>query len=97
MTELTVQHEETGPRGAFFVMKDGVRVAEMTFSRTSPTLVMIDHTGVSDALKGQGAGRQLLNAFVAWARETNTKLIPVCTFAKAQFDKDPSIRDVLSQ
>jgi uncharacterized protein len=96
MTDLSIEREEKGQRGAFFLMREGTRIAEMTFSRVNPTLVMIDHTEVSAALKGQGVGRKLLDAFVAWARETHTKVIPVCPFAKAQFDKDPSIRDVLS-
>ncbi|MDP1825940.1 MAG: GNAT family N-acetyltransferase [Archangium sp.] len=96
MTELTVQRHEEGHRGAFFVERDGARIAELTFTRVNPSLVIIDHTEVSDALRGQGAGRRLLDAAVAWARETKTKFIPVCPYAKAQFDKDPSIRDVLS-
>jgi predicted GNAT family acetyltransferase len=96
-TSLEVKREEHGHRSSFFLEKDGARVAEMTMSRVNPTLVMIDHTEVSDTLRGQGAGRQLLDAAVAWARSTNAKFIPVCPFAKAQFDKDPSIRDVLSR
>lgn len=58
---------------------------------------MIDHTEVKDALKGQGAGRKLLDAAVAWARESETKIIPVCSYAKAQFDKDASLADILSK
>jgi predicted GNAT family acetyltransferase len=96
MSELTVQQEEKGHRGAFFLEKDGARVGEMTFSRTSPKLVMIDHTDVDDSLRGQGAGRKMLDAMIAWARKNDTKLLPVCPYAKAQFEKDPSIRDVLS-
>lgn len=96
-TQLEVKREEHGHRSSFFLEQDGKRVAEMTLSRVNPTLVMIDHTEVSDTLRGQGAGRQLLDAAVAWARETKTKFIPVCPFAKAQFDKDASIRDVVSQ
>lgn len=97
MTDLSIEHEEQGHRGAFFIVKDGARVGEMTFSRVNPKLVMIDHTEVKDALKGQGAGRKLLDAAVAWARKNETKIIPVCTYAKAQFDKDASIGDVLSK
>ena len=96
MTTLPVQRSETGHRGAFFLEEAGARLAEMTSSRVNPALVMIDHTEVSDALRGQGAGRRLLDALVAWARETQTKVIPVCPYAKAQFEKDPTIRDVLS-
>lgn len=96
MTDLPITREEHGQRGAFVVTREGARLAEMTYSRVNANLVMIDHTEVSDALRGQGAGRKLLDDAVAWARETNTRIIPVCPFARAQFDKDPSIRDVLS-
>jgi predicted GNAT family acetyltransferase len=96
MSDLTVQHDEAGHRGAFFLAKDGTRLAEMTYTRSNAALVIIDHTEVSDALRGQGAGRKLLDALVAWARQTKTKVIPVCPYAKAQFEKDASLRDVLS-
>ena len=56
---------------------------------------IIDHTDVDDSLRGEGVGRQLLNALVDWARSTGTKVLPLCPFAKAQFDKDPAIQDVL--
>lgn len=91
-----VQREESEHRGAFFLERGGARVAELTFARVSPTLVMIDHTEVSDSLRGQGAARRLLDAAVAWARETKTRLLPVCPYAKAQFQKDASIHDVLA-
>lgn len=95
MIEL-VEHEEQGHRGAFFIEKDGERVGQMTYTRANPSLIVIDHTEVSAVLKGQGAGRRLLDALVAWARETQTKVVPVCPFAKAQFEKDASLRDVRS-
>lgn len=91
----TVTHQEQDSKGAFYVQQGSLRLAEMTYSRTNATLIVIDHTEVDESLKGQGVGRQLLDALVAWARTTNTKVIALCPFAKAQFDKDPSIRDVL--
>ena len=68
----------------------------MTYSRSNASLISIDHTGVDPSLGGQGVARSLLNALVQWARATGTKVIPICTYAKAQFDKDTSIRDVLA-
>lgn len=93
---LDISHEEQGHRGAFYVVQDGKRVAEMTYSRTSPTLVIIDHTEVDKSLGGKGVGRRLLDTAVQWARDTGTKVMATCPFAKAQFDRDPSIRDVLA-
>ena len=93
--QYSIQHEEAASKGAFYIDKAGQRVAEMTYSRTNATMIIIDHTDVDDSLRGEGVGRQLLNALVDWARSTGTKVLPLCPFAKAQFDKDASIRDVL--
>ena len=93
--QYTTDHEEAASKGAFYIDKAGQRVAEMTYSRTNATMIIIDHTDVDDSLRGEGVGRQLLNALVDWARSTGTKVLPLCPFAKSQFDKDPAIRDVL--
>lgn len=91
-----IAHEEHGHRGAFYVEIEGKRVAWMSYSRTTESLVIIDHTVVSPELGGQGLGRRLLDAAVEWARATGTRVIATCPFASAQFAKDPSIRDVLA-
>lgn len=92
----SITHQESDHRGAFYIEQDGERLAEMTYSRANASLVIIDHTVVSERLSGQGVGRQLLDATVEWARATHTKVMATCPFARAQFDKDPSIRDVLA-
>jgi predicted GNAT family acetyltransferase len=94
--ELAIAHEEKGHRGAFYVEQDGKRLAQMTYSRASASLVIIDHTEVDKSLGGQGVGRKLLDAAVRWARETRTRIAATCPFAAAQFAKDASIRDVLA-
>jgi uncharacterized protein len=91
-----VAHEESGHRGAFYIEQDGKRLAELTYSRANSSLVIIDHTEVSPGLRGEGVGRQLLDAAVEWARATNTKFTATCPFASAQFEKDPSLRDVVA-
>lgn len=93
--EYSIEHEDEGAKGAFFVQNDGRRLAEMTYSRTNAALIIIDHTEVDASLGGQGVGRKLLNALVGWVRSEGIKVVPLCPFAKAQFEKDASIRDVL--
>jgi predicted GNAT family acetyltransferase len=93
--EYSIEHEDDGAKGAFFLQNDGRRLAEMTYSRTNPSLIIIDHTDVDASLGGQGVGRKLLQALVGWVRSAGIKVIPLCPFAKAQFEKDASIRDVL--
>lgn len=94
-TELPVSREENGHRASVFIEKDGKRIAEMTFSRVNDKKWIIDHTEVDDSLRGQGAGRKLLDFAVDFARKNEVKYLPLCPFAKAQFEKDSSIRDVL--
>lgn len=94
--EHAIEHEESGARGAFHILQDGRRVGEMTYSRTNPSLVVVDHTYVDPSLRGQGVAQHLQDALVAWARETGNKVVPVCSYVKAQFSRDSSTRDVLA-
>ena len=95
MSNLTVEQQQRPDGGAFVLLDGGKQLGEMHYKRNDAALVTIDHTLVDDSLRGQGAGRKLLDAAVAWARESKTKVIATCKYAKAQFDKDDSIRDVL--
>jgi uncharacterized protein len=91
-----IEHHDNGSHGAFYIERNGQRIAEMTFSRTHPSRVIVDHTYVDPSLRGHGVARQLQDAMVAWARATDTKVVPACSYVKVQFDRDPSIRDVLA-
>ena len=93
--DLQIRQEEAHGRGAFFVDINGERVALQTYRRVDANHVVIDHTQVDDSLRGRGVARRLLDASVAWARTTGTRMAATCPYAKAQFDKDPTIRDVL--
>jgi predicted GNAT family acetyltransferase len=92
--DLEVRHSEDQGRGAFFIERDGARLAEQTYRRVDDRHVVIVHTGVEPSLQGQGVARRLLDATVAWARATGTHLDATCPYTKAQVAKDPSIRDV---
>ncbi len=92
--ELRIEHTEEGTSGAFYIEREGMRLAEMVYSRSGPKQIIIAHTEVHERLQGHGVARKLLNELVAWARETNTRVLATCPYASAQFAKDPSIRDV---
>ena len=93
---IEVRYAASPPRGAFVIERDGRRLAEMTYVRAGATRVLIDHTSVDDALRGEGAGMLLLEAAVAWARGEGLKVIAVCPFAKAMFERNASLQDVLA-
>jgi predicted GNAT family acetyltransferase len=58
-------------------------------------LIILDHTEVHDALRGRGVGQVLVLRAVEDARKEGFKIIPLCPFAKAQFERHPEWRDVV--
>jgi len=84
---MLIQQKQDGTKGSFYVKENDIVLAEMTYSMTGTTLMIIDHTEVSDELRGQNVGYQLVHAAVEYARVNHIKILPLCTFAKSVFDK----------
>lgn len=95
MADLIVEKESGPTKGRFFIRHEGAE-AELTFSITSPTLVIADHTGVPDDFRGMGAGLKLVEALVADARANGYKVMPLCPFVNATRKKHPEWADVFS-
>jgi predicted GNAT family acetyltransferase len=85
----------TGTGGAYQVRIRG-HLAEMTFSRASDKLIIIDHTAVPDDLRGERVGNMLLEKAIDDARTQGFKIFALCPFAAAQFRRHAEYRDVLS-
>lgn len=91
--EIRISEEQT--KGAARAVEDGKTAGEMTYSKAADKFIIIDHTEVDPAYKGKGIGKELLTKIVEMAREKNIKIMPLCPFAKAMFDKTPEMSDVL--
>lgn len=72
----------------------GKRVAEVVFVPTGDHLSIIEHTDVDESLKGQGVGKQLVARVVEKMRKQHRKIIPLCPFAKHEFDTTPEYADI---
>ena len=94
--EYQIQHSEDGHRGRFFISLEGVDVAEMTYVWSGDSRFIIDHTEVSDVLRGTGAGKRLVAAGAAYAREKGVKILPLCPFAKKVMEGDAAYADVMA-
>jgi uncharacterized protein len=92
---MEVEQKDNGIKGAFYIALEGVIVAEMTYVWVGKEKIIIDHTEVDEILKGKGAGKQMINKAVAFARDNSLKIIPLCPFAKSVFDKEIAFRDVI--
>ncbi|HEY0651780.1 MAG TPA: GNAT family N-acetyltransferase [Chryseosolibacter sp.] len=92
---MDIKHDQTDSKGVFFIGEKNKPLAEMTYSKAGAETIIIDHTQVSDELKGKGAGKQLVTAAVDYARQNGIKIIPLCPFARSVFEKVTEFRDVL--
>lgn len=92
---MDIRKETTASGGRYVASLEG-HEAEMTFSRTSPQLIIIDHTAVPDALRGKGVGQALAQYAVTDARANGWKVFPLCPFFKAQTERHPEWADVIS-
>lgn len=86
-----------GGKGRYVVRGPDGAEAEMTFTSIGTHQIIIDHTGVPDAFRGQGVGQRLVTRAVEEARAADKKIIPLCPFAAAQFRRHPEWADVLKQ
>ncbi len=93
MTEIT--RETTGSKGRYVIRLNGEE-AELTYSVTTPTLVIADHTLVPDAFRGTGAGLALVTRLVKDARAEGFRIMPLCPFVNAMRKKHPEWADAFS-
>jgi predicted GNAT family acetyltransferase len=92
---IEVKQNNDEKHGSFEAVIDGNRAGLMTYTWAGEDRFIIDHTEVEDAYNGQGVGKEMLIKAVEFARENNKKIIPLCPFAKATFQKNEDLRDVL--
>ncbi|MDR7125892.1 GNAT family N-acetyltransferase [Pseudotabrizicola sp. 4114] len=94
-TDPSFRREDHGAKGRYVLTQDGAE-AEITFSVTTPTLIIADHTGVPDALRGTGAGAALVEYMVGDVRARGIKIVPLCPFVNAQRRKHPEWADAFA-
>jgi uncharacterized protein len=93
--KFEIEREEGDSKGRYLIRGLNEAVAQMTFSKIGKSQIIIDHTEVPDAFRGQGAGLALVGRAVEDARTAGKTIIPLCPFAAAQFRRHPEWSDVL--
>ncbi|MBB4185934.1 GNAT family N-acetyltransferase [Sinorhizobium terangae] len=91
---MEIVDEEINSKGRYSATVEGY-TGEMTYSRSSPTLIIIDHTLVPDELRGKGVGQALAKHAVEEARKGGWKIIPLCPFMRAQAMRHQEWQDVI--
>lgn len=91
---MEFQLQELGTNKFAFVGEQaGERLAEITWAQQGEVMVM-DHTFVSDKLRGQGVAKKLLDHAADYARENHYKMEAVCSYVVGAFEKSDAYNDV---
>jgi uncharacterized protein len=91
---MQIQHQDNGTQGIFYGELNGQQVAELTYVWRGTDHIIIDHTQVSNALKGKGVGKELVVNAVEFARAKGIKIVPACSFARRVLEEGSEYRDV---
>ncbi len=72
----------------------GAHVGEITFVRAGADKLIIDYTGVAEKYRNINVGLNLVRAVCNLARGQGRKVITICPFARAMFNRHPEFDDV---
>lgn len=92
---MDIRHNRQTGQGAFLAMENGHNVGELTYVYVKEKTIRIDHTLVHPSQRGKGLAHWLVEAAVAYARAEGLSIVPVCSFAVAEFKRHPEYTDVL--
>ncbi len=78
----------------YFNQPDGTLQAELLYKDVSDTVVNITKVFVDEALRGQGLGGKILEAFAKKLREDSKQAYPTCSYAVKWFRENEEYSDV---
>lgn len=90
--DITIQHDPDGQRFATSV--DG-HDAELIY-RLRDGRMVIEHTGVPEAIGGRGIAAQLVKAALDHARAAGWKVVPACSYSAVYVQRHPEYADLLA-
>ncbi|MEE0776852.1 MAG: GNAT family N-acetyltransferase [Bacillota bacterium] len=75
--------------GIYFYSEDDKILAEVTFPAINETTVDINHTYVSEEMRGKGVADQLLTMVTDYLRQNHLKAKLTCSYAVKWFGEHP--------
>ncbi|MBA3446351.1 MAG: N-acetyltransferase [Pseudaminobacter sp.] len=69
--------------------------AELTFVKSGPDHIIMDHTWVPPEYRGRGVAERLVVRAVTDARASGVKITPLCSFVAVEFRRHKNWADLL--
>jgi len=77
-----------------FVIAHPEGYAELTYKLES-SVMLITHTFVPTSLRGQGVAEALTRTALAWASQTDLRVIPQCSYVARFIERHPEFQPLL--
>lgn len=94
---INVQLHLSDGKGMFFIEKEGVKIALMTFRYSDNLHIIVDHTRVNDLYKNKGYAKLLLKHVINYAKEHQLIIIPVCSFVRHELSHNPEYKNIAKE
>ena len=88
---MQIHHDPASAR--FSARLDG-HEAELIYRRQDGRLV-IDHTGVPEAIGGRGVTGSLVRAALDYARTEGLRVVPLCSYSAEYIQRHPEYADLV--
>ena len=88
---LQIKHDPASGRFSTQVDAHG---AELRYRRLDGRL-LIDHTGVPQAIGGRGVAGELVRAALDYARAENLRVVPLCSYSAEYVRRHPGYADLV--
>jgi len=88
---LHIDHDPDSRR--FTTQVDG-HEAELIYRQQGARLI-IDHTGVPEAIGGRGIAGELVKAALDYARAEGLRVVPACSYSAAYVQRHPEYADLV--
>jgi predicted GNAT family acetyltransferase len=75
--------DRAGDAGRFTLSAEGRQRGHLSYTLPDAKTMNIDFVEVDRSLRGQGVGKQLVDAAVAWADANSRHVVPLCSYARA--------------
>ena len=83
-TDIQITRTDTDSKARYAARIDGVDgEGELTLSKVSASLIIADHTGVPDSMRGMGEAKALVERLVTDARAAGQRIVPLCPFVRS--------------
>jgi predicted GNAT family acetyltransferase len=85
---ISIEREELNGVHEFVLRVDGERLGFLEYTRPDVGVMRIEYVEVDPGLRGTGLGRRLVEKAVAFAREANLRVVPICGYARSVLQRD---------